>query len=232
MFSMCFPNYTLFHFISYYPQIENTCTSETTPLHANSYRQLMSAPSSRFASSNSVNSSLTSTTYESSLAIINDSSLSSDALSRNADVSKPHSLEEVVVVPSKMPSFHVKIKITLTLFILLVGLVLCFLSLLHCATSPFSTSERSKNNISAHNKLFDPGTKEPKTNEEFFDELGRYIIEDYDALPPFSDFLPVSMHDMYAYTKNVVISAHIRSHHLLTGGRRDLWQTPLVLLRQ
>ena len=35
--------------------------------------------------------------------------------------------------------------------------------------------------------------KKKKKNEDvLFDEFGRYIIEDYDANPPFSDILPVS----------------------------------------
>ena len=31
-----------------------------------------------------------------------------------------------------------------------------------------------------------------------FDELGRYIIEDYDALPTFSSFLPVSFSGLFS----------------------------------
>ena len=36
------------------------------------------------------------------------------------------------------------------------------------------------------------GRKESLKVEDLFDEAGRYIIEDYDAIPAFSDFLPVS----------------------------------------
>ena len=34
--------------------------------------------------------------------------------------------------------------------------------------------------------------KQQQHNDVKFDEFGRYIVEDYDANPPFSDILPVS----------------------------------------
>jgi hypothetical protein len=54
-----------------------------------------------------------------------------------------------------------------------------------------------KNDTSTSPEVRNRGTELPtgpkhKSDEEMFDEFGRYIIEDYDALPPFSDFLPVS----------------------------------------
>lgn len=63
-----------------------------------------------------------------------------------------------------------------TLLVLFVALVLCFGFLLSGAASSW---------LSARN-----GPISSNRTMNYFDDLGRYALNDYDALPPFSDFLP------------------------------------------
>lgn len=168
---------------------ESTCTSETTPLHVNTYRHRQPNVSSRFASSNTVNSSLTATTYESSCTTLNDGPI--NVQDDSIEVPKSTSEQEVDDVPSKKPPLFSRIKTVATISILVVGLLICLLTLISYPIHIFEHLGGNETNVPS--KLFQPGSKMATTsNKDMFDELGRYSIEDYDALPPFSDFLPVS----------------------------------------
>jgi hypothetical protein len=79
----------------------------------------------------------------------------------------------------------------MTLFILLVGLLICFLTVVQYPIGLLKKKDGNETTIPS--KLFEPSVNQPTTNENLFDELGRYIIQDYDALSPFSDFLPASI---------------------------------------
>jgi len=85
-------------------------------------------------------------------------------------------------------------------------------------------------------------------NVVLFDEFGRYIIEDYDANPPFSDILPVSSqqlvvvvvpnysaillcwfhHNSYSYILLTLNTSHFTS----SGSSRNIRQATLRILRQ
>jgi hypothetical protein len=87
--------------------------------------------------------------------------------------------------------FVPKIKTILTLSILTVSLLICLLTLVSCPINIFNHTGKNKTHISS--ELFESDSKEVVSNEDMFDEFGRYIIDDYDTLPPLSDFLPVSL---------------------------------------
>ena len=90
-----------------------------------------------------------------------------------------------------------------------------------------------------HNRGIElPTGPKQKSEEELFDEFGRYIIEDYDALPPFSDFLPVSQRRISVLPFPVLTCLLILRILLLqyvsfvvSGSGRDIRETSLVLLR-
>ena len=140
-----------------------------------------------------MNSSLTATTYESSSATLNDTLASVKVYDASYDVSKNISLQEI---DQNQPS-NSRVKTTATIFILTVGLLVCLVTLLQYPIGVLTGGKENETSTGTHTKLFEPDSKQYKSNQEMFDELGRYIIEDYDSLPPFSDFLPVSVLDAF-----------------------------------
>ena len=104
-----------------------------------------------------------------------------------------------------------RIKMNTTLGLLILGLLLCIATLTRyvligpSSSSPVhvvgNTSDRGGENddsvrgdeYNVRGKLKDRRAMA----DELFDELGRYIIEDYDARPTFSNFLPVSLLCMF-----------------------------------
>ena len=89
-----------------------------------------------------------------------------------------------------------------TLVILVLGLILAVATLVRYAVSPprnGSGSGIANENQQGGETVANDGNdsiEEQRSRrakaDELFDELGRYIIEDYDALSTFSSFLPVS----------------------------------------
>ena len=106
----------------------------------------------------------------------------------NSTTQSPHSLGS-------------RIKISSTLGLLILGLILSVCILGRYAImgpSPPLIRSDDNNQDSANeggSKLSEESTDKQKSRrekaKELFDESGRYIIEDYDALPTFSNFLPV-----------------------------------------
>lgn len=150
-----------------------------------------------------MNSSLTATTYESSSATLNDAPTSVKVYDTNYDVSKNNSLQEI---DQDNPS-NSRIKTSATVCVLIIGLLVCLLTLLQYPIGVLTRSKENGTKTGARGKLFEPESKQLKSNKEMFDELGRYIIEDYDTLPPFSDFLPVSMIEAIRVHQLVSISS-------------------------
>jgi Flp pilus assembly protein TadG len=230
----------LSRFLSLSLLTESTCTSETTPLHVNTHRRRqsnegrLSTPSSRFASSNTVTSSLTATTYDSSSATLNDGQAAINVFDDNIDVSKNVTQEENESSSKDLP-LRSKIKTTITLSMLTVGLLICFLTLVSYPVDLFKHVAKNETNIPS--KLFESGSKETVSNKDMFDELGRYIIQDYDALPPFSDFLPVSLDERIAVQESPSNITSFNPANIFTycinaaGSGWDIWQASLVFLR-
>ena len=107
-----------------------------------------------------------------------------------------------------------RIKMNTTLGLLIVGLLLCIATLTrYVLIGPSSSSPvhhtRVVGNTSNRGGENDDSVRGDEYNvrgklkdrramaDELFDELGRYIIEDYDARPTFSNFLPVSLLCMF-----------------------------------
>lgn len=107
-----------------------------------------------------------------------------------------------------------RIKMNTTLGLLIVGLLLCIATLTrYVLIGPSSSSPvhhtRVVGNTSNRGGENDDSVRGDEYNvrgklkdrramaDELFDELGRYIIEDYDARPTFSNFLPVSLLFMF-----------------------------------
>lgn len=93
-----------------------------------------------------------------------------------------------------------------TLGLLVLGLILCVFTMVKYAMMPSQLHSDLNNGVSndiVGDQSGEGGTdgspesiekKKKKSRQakaqELFDEAGRYIIEDYDALPTFSNFLP------------------------------------------
>ncbi len=100
-----------------------------------------------------------------------------------------------------------RIKVSTTLGLLVLGLILSFCMLVKFATigpsNPFGDTsinnsvhgDQNRNGFNAGSSDLGEELHEKQPNKHskaktVFDEEGRYIIEDYDALPTFSNFLP------------------------------------------
>lgn len=97
-----------------------------------------------------------------------------------------------------------------TVVLLILGLILCICTLLQYfvlgspSSLPFgqngNNSSGNGDNIHDDRFFFNDGKKgsskrkRPNDVSSLLDGLGRYVIKDYDALPTFSDFLPVSQY--------------------------------------
>ena len=182
--------------------IESTHASEVTPLHvntSNSNRRTTQhhsynisnerRPSSRMVT---VDSSLTATTYESSSTTLHNDEIGNLVTKIGNNASQHEAEPDAVLADSVTSSRKQKIKATITLCILVVGLTLCLLTLVQYPINVLRalTGEETKETDSNTNNNNVPSWQS-NHNRELFDEIGRYIIHDYDALPPFSDFLPV-----------------------------------------
>ncbi|KAL7477801.1 hypothetical protein ACHAW6_003599, partial [Cyclotella cf. meneghiniana] len=184
---------------------ESTGVSETTPLHVNTSNQTrtlhadalittLTSSAPRVLSSATIDSTITATTFASSSNTLNHVP-SANGLDDPCGDSTSRLQQEVDHV--RKQAIKSKIKTTATLSILLLSLTLCFLTLMQYLMSTFRVLHNpGKNDTSIsseemRNRGIDlPTGPKHKADKELFDEFGRYIIEDYDALPPFSDFLP------------------------------------------
>lgn len=169
---------------------ESIGVSETTPLHVNTSRtrQTHPSPTHRYSSGgNTADSLLTVTTFASSSTTLNDACTTSN---NNADSSCRDGTRSYEDERVRKQLIRTKIKTTVTISILLLGLLLCFVTLIQYFI-PFG--EANNNGVNATNVPEVGVQKSIRSQEkEMFDEFDRYIIEDYDQIPPFSDFLPVS----------------------------------------
>lgn len=186
---------------------ESTGVSETTPLHVNTSNQTrtlhadalittLTSSAPRVLSSATIDSTITATTFASSSNTLNHVP-SANGLDDPCGDSTSRLQQEVDHV--RKQAIKSKIKTTATLSILLLSLTLCFLTLMQYLMSTFRVLHNPGENdtIISSEEMRNRGIDLPtgpkhKSDKELFDEFGRYIIEDYDALPPFSDFLPVS----------------------------------------
>jgi len=102
---------------------------------------------------------------------------------------------------TKAHSLGSRIKISTTLVFLILGLILCVCTVVRYAIMgppPLLHSDDISNGSNANtqskggdlNHSVETEKSRRKKAKELFDEEGRYIIEDYDALPNFSNFLP------------------------------------------
>eukprot|EP00804_Cyclotella_cryptica_P012389 CCRYP_010837-RJ/>CCRYP_010837-RJ protein AED:0.20 eAED:0.20 QI:1618/0.8/0.66/1/0.4/0.33/6/0/687 len=182
---------------------ESTGVSETTPLHVNSSSRTQrlhadSVPTtlpcsaSRVSSIATIDSTITATTFASSSNTLNENPPGNGITNPRAD--SPSRFQRGIDDLRKH-ALKSKIKTTATLSILLLSLVLCFLTLMQYFMSTVRVLNPGNNDTSISVGVHNRGVEQPigpkqKSDREMFDEFGRYIIENYDALPPFSDFLP------------------------------------------
>ncbi len=90
-----------------------------------------------------------------------------------------------------------RVKTSFTICLLVLGLILCICTLLQyfILGSPSSLPFGGDGNVNANDEEFRGGINGALNGMKpgsLFDELGRYVIDNYDAVPTFSDFLPVS----------------------------------------
>ena len=129
----------------------------------------------------------------------NDTNLSLD---QSNSSSRPNNSERHTTY-KPIHSLGSRIKIHTTLVLLILGLLLCTAILVRYAISdPNDSRGFDSNNLHDQNNGGGAGLNDDVSESiekqknrqaranELFDEMGRYIIEDYDAIPNFSNFLP------------------------------------------
>lgn len=206
--------------------IESTHASEVTPLHVNTSNNNRRTtqyhsynisnerrPSSRMVT---VDSSLTATTYESSSTTLHNDEMGNLVTKISNNASQHEAEPDAILADSVTSSRKQKIKATITLCILVVGLTLCLLTLVQYPINVLRALTGKETNASLNHQETDSNTNDNNVpswqsnhDRELFDEIGRYIIHDYDALPPFSDFLPVRENWVLSPTP---IWTHVFSH--------------------